>query len=318
MNAERAVRAAFGLLDRRVPSLAARLAERMFFTPPRTRRSPRIEAVLATARRRDVDAGGTRIATWAWGEGPTVYLVHGWAGLGGQLGAFVAPLVEQGFQVVAFDGPAHGRSAGRRASIVHFARALAAVGRVFGPGRGLIAHSLGGPAAAFAMRRGFPVERAVFVAPPADPGDWSKQFARRLGVSARVMDAMRRRSERWLGVTWAEVSLTGLAAGQSTPLLVIHDQDDRDVPPHHGAAVAASWPGAQLVETSGLGHSRILRDAGVVAQAVSFVAAAPIRIGTPQPPAHCLTGLASLERYLDDREARWALLAGEASTRYAM
>jgi pimeloyl-ACP methyl ester carboxylesterase len=318
MNAERAVRAALGLLDRRAPSLAARLAQRMFFTPPRSRRSPRIEAVLASGRRRDVDADGTRIATWAWGAGPTVYLVHGWAGIGGQLGAFVQPLVEQGYQVVAFDGPAHGRSSGRRASIVHFARALAAVGGVFGPGRGLIAHSLGGPAAAFAMRRGFPIERAVFLAPPADPSDWSRQFARRLGVSPRVMDAMRRRSENWLGVTWAEVSLTGLAVGQCAPLLVIHDRDDRDVPPHHGAAVAASWPGAQLVETTGLGHTRILRDASVVAQAVSFIAETPTRIRQTDPPANCLTGLASLERYLDDREARWALLAGEPPAQFAM
>ncbi len=318
MNAERAVRAAFEMLDRGAPGLAARLAQRMFFTPPRTRRSPRIEALLATARRRDVDADGTRIAAWAWGEGPTVYLVHGWAGLGGQLGAFVRPLVEQGFQVVTFDGPAHGRSSGRRASIVHFARALSAVGKVFGPGHGLIAHSLGGPAAAFAMSRGFPVERAVFVAPPADPGDWSMQFARRLGLSPRVMAAMRVRSERWLGVSWGDVSLTGLAVGQSAPLLVIHDQDDRDVPLRHGAAVAASWPGARLVETTGLGHNRILRDAGVVAQAVSFIACAPTRVGAGQAPVHCLTGLASLERYLDDRESRWALLAGESTAQYAM
>jgi len=318
MNAERAVRATFGLLNRASPALAARLAERMFFTPPRTRRSPRIEAALATARRRDVDAAGTRIATWAWGAGPTVYLVHGWAGLGGQLGAFVQPLVDQGFQVVTFDGPAHGRSSGRRASIVHFARALAAVGHVFGPARGLIAHSLGAPAAAFAMRRGFPAQRAVFVAPPADPGDWSKQFARRLGVSARVMTAMRARSESWLGVSWADVSLTGLAVGQSAPLLVVHDQDDRDVPFQHGAAVAASWPGARLLETNGLGHRRILRDAGVVAQAVSFIAGSPTGVCEAVDSGSCLTGLASLERYLDDREARWALLSEGPRAQYAM
>lgn len=310
MNAERAVRATFGLLDRTSPALAARLAERMFFTPPRPRTSPRIEAALASGRRRDVDASGTRIAAWSWGEGPSVYLVHGWAGVGGQLAAFVGPLVEQGFQVVTFDGPAHGSSSGRRASIVHFARALAAVGRVFGPGRGLIAHSLGAPAAAFAMCRGFVAGRAVFLAPPADPGDWSTQFARRLGVSRRVMTAMRTRSEQWLGVPWTEVSLTGMAAGQSTPLLVVHDQEDREVPFSHGAAVAESWPGARLVETAGLGHRRILRDAGVVAQAVAFIAGAPTRVSEEATPQGCLVGLASLERYLDDREARWALRCG--------
>lgn len=309
MNAERAVRATFGLLDRTSPALAARLAQRLFFTPPRTRHSPRIEAALAGARRRDVDAGGTRIATWSWGAGPTVYLVHGWAGLGGQLGAFVQPLVEQGFQVVTFDGPGHGRSSGRRTSIVHFARALAAVGGVFGPAHGIVAHSLGAPAVAFAMRRGLAAGRVVFLAPPADPIDWSERFAARLGVSPRVMAAMRERSERWLGASWGDVSLTALARGQQAPLLVVHDQQDHDVPFEHGAAVAASWPGARLLETSGLGHRRILRDAGVVAQAVSFVAGTPTGVSEPDATVGCLSGLASLERYLDDREARWALLA---------
>ena len=132
------------------------------------------------------------------------------------------------------------------------------------------------------------------------------------------MAAMRKRSERWLGVPWTEVSLTGLAAGQSAPLLVIHDQDDRDVPFQHGAAVAAGWPGARLVETTGLGHRRILRDARVVAQAVSFIAGAPAGVPDADPAVSCLTGLKSLERYLDDRDGRWAVLAGEVPAQHAM
>ena len=76
----------------------------------------------------------------------------------------------------------------------------------------------------------------------------------------------------------------------------------------HGAAVAAAWPGARLIETSGLGHRRLLRDEAVVAQVSSFIAASPA--GVPDRlgafAGGCLTGLASLERYLDDREARWA------------
>jgi pimeloyl-ACP methyl ester carboxylesterase len=194
---------------------------------------------------------------------------------------------------------------------VHFARALAAVGRVFGPAYGVVAHSLGAPAAAYAMRRGFRAERAVFLAPPADPSDWAGRFAARLGVSPRVMAGMRARSERWLGASWPEVSLTGLLSlDQATPLLVVHDRDDRDVPFDHGHAVASRWPGARLVETSGLGHRRILRDAGVVAQAVSFVAGGPTSVcDDGDATVGCLTGLASLERYLDDRDGRWALLA---------
>lgn len=313
MNSERAVRATFGLLDKASPALAASLAQRLFFTPPRLRASARVEAALASGRRSDVDAEGTRIAAWSWGEGPAVYLVHGWAGVGGQLAAFVPPLVAQGFRVVTFDGPAHGSSSGRRASIVHFARALSAVGRVFGPGCGLIAHSLGAPAAAFAMRRGFAAERAVFVAPAANPGDWLRRFARRLDISPRVMTAMRERSERWLGASWTEVSPAGMAAGQQTPLLVVHDQEDREVSFAHGEAVASSWAGARLLETTGLGHRRILRDSSVVAQVVSFIASAAARASAAGAGQSCLSGLASLERHLYDREARWAPLAEGAA-----
>ena len=71
-----------------------------------------------------MSAGGQRVAGWSWGDGPAVYLVHGWAGVGGQLAAFVPPLLAGGFRVVTFDAPGHGASAGRRSSIIHFADAL--------------------------------------------------------------------------------------------------------------------------------------------------------------------------------------------------
>jgi hypothetical protein len=35
--------------------------------------------------------------------------------------------------------------------------------------------------------------------------------------------------------------------------------------------IAAAWPGAHFMKTSGLGHRRILRDAQTVAAAVDFI-----------------------------------------------
>jgi pimeloyl-ACP methyl ester carboxylesterase len=58
----------------------------------------------------------------------------------------------------------------------------------------------------------------------------------------------------------------------NAPLLVIHDEDDREMPIRSGELVARSWPRAELVRTSGLGHRRILRDAGVIERTVEFVA----------------------------------------------
>ena len=55
-------------------------------------------------------------------------------------------------------------------------------------------------------------------------------------------------------------------------VLVLHDEDDEIVPYLEGEAIAAAWPGAVLHGTRGLGHNRMLRDAGVIRTAVAFLA----------------------------------------------
>ena len=68
----------------------------------------------------------------------------------------------------------------------------------------------------------------------------------------------------------------------TAPLLVFHDREDRDVEWTNGEAIAAAWPDAELVSTSGLGHRRIVHDPNVVARAVSFLApsSAATRVST--------------------------------------
>ena len=265
------LRAAFAVLGRVAPALAATLALDLFFTARGPRRPRRASAVLAAGRRFTVDVDGLRVAAWSWGEGPAVYLVHGWAGTGGQLTAFVPPLLAAGFRVVTFDAPGHGASEGRRTSILHFAAALRQLVAHEGEAHAVIAHSLGAAAAVRAIAKGLEVGRAVFVGPTGGPRDWAEQFRRQLGVPLHVMASMRARSERWLGASWDEFDIPALAREQKTPLLIVHDRDDAEVPYRDGVAIAAAWPGARLVTTTGLGHRRILRDEQVVRDAVAFV-----------------------------------------------
>jgi hypothetical protein len=55
-----------------------------------------------------------------------------------------------------------------------------------------------------------------------------------------------------------------------TPLLVVHDENDREVPIASGELVASAWPGAVLERTRGLGHRRILRDRRVIERVAEF------------------------------------------------
>lgn len=265
------LRAAFAVLGRVAPGLAARWALDLFFTPRGRRGSKRVSAFLAAARRFEVSVYGLRVAGWSWGRGPNVFLVHGWAGVGGQLAAFGPPLLANGFRVVTFDAPGHGASEGRRSSIVHFAKAMQAVAAAEGEPYAVIAHSLGAAATLRALTQGLKLERVVFLGPTIGPRDWAEQFRRQLGVPRPVMAAMRERSERWLGATWEEFDVPRLSRGQTAPLLVFHDRHDLEVPWSDGAAIAKEWPGARLITTAGLGHRRILRDERIVGQAVSFL-----------------------------------------------
>jgi pimeloyl-ACP methyl ester carboxylesterase len=283
---DRFIRVGFAALNH-APPLGALWAEELFFTPRRGPLSPRVREFLATGRRRDLRLQGTRIATWEWGVGPTVALVHGWAGVGGQLAAFAPPLLAAGFRVVTFDAPGHGAAGGRRSSLVHFARALRAVVGPSGEAHAVIAHSLGAAATTLAMAQGLAVRRAVFIGATAGPRDWTAQFVRRFGIADRVMARLRRRTEQKLGLRWEDLDVVPMARRRREPLLVIHDRNDAEVPWSDGAAIAEAWPGAELVATAGLGHRRILRDATVVARSVAFVGETAATAGGSEAASGC-------------------------------
>jgi hypothetical protein len=266
-------------LSRVAPGAAAWLAERLFLTPPRHAAPERERELLTRVRSGSVYAAGRRIATWTWGTGPRIMLVHGWGGRGAQLGAFVEPLVANGFSVAWFDGPAHGASAGRLATIPAMAEALRGVSDSLGPVRGIVAHSGGGVVSAWAVRQwlldGFVdlPEAIALVAPPANFRGYFERFAEACGLSAGAQERLHRRLEARVGGPPETFDLPRFAADLPLAALVVHDQEDAEVPWTEGAAIAAAWPAAELVTTRGLGHRRILRDPAVVARVTAFLTA---------------------------------------------
>lgn len=266
-----ALRFAIRALQAGAPALAEWVAERLFFTPPRRAIAPDVRALLDTGARFDVEVEGRRVVGWSWGAGPIVVLVHGWGSRGGRLGAFVAPLVSRGYRVVTYDGPGHGFSAGRMSSMLELARALRAVREHVGPFDAIVAHSLGASAATLALSEGLTARAAVFLAPAADPAGFTVAFARSLGFTNATIEGMKRRSERRLRFEWDRLDVPDMARRQSARLLVVHDRDDETIPWAEGAAIAAAWPGAELVPTTGLGHRGVVMDPGVVMQAAEFI-----------------------------------------------
>lgn len=274
----------------RFSELAAAWAERLFLTPPR----PRDAATaldLIDARSTYVEHKRRHIATWRWGsrDAPAVLLAHGWGGNAAQMRAFVFPLLESGYRVIAYDQPAHGVSGGRLTGLPDFAEVLAEVAWHHGGVKAVIAHSLGAAAAALSLSSGKTTfEKIVLVSPPSDLVGYSRRFARWYWIPEPVRKAMQTAIEERYGVLWEDLELARIAPRLGAQALVIHDRDDRMMPWTHGATVARLWPGARLLSTVGLGHRRILADESVTRAAADFIAgrssvASTARPALPQP-----------------------------------
>ena len=254
------------------PELAGAWAERLFLTPPRNGAAAALD--LIDARSTLFEHKGRHIATWRWGssDAPLVILAHGWGSYAAQMRAFVFPLLRAGYQVIAYDQPAHGVSEGKLTGLPDFADLLVELSWHHGGAYAFIGHSLGAAAGALALAgRRVRFDRLVLVSPPADLVGYSRRFARWYWMPEAVRRAMQSAIEERYGVLWDNLEVARLAPRLRAPALVIHDRDDRQVPWTQGAHIARLWPGARLMSTDGLGHGRILQDEAVTRAAADFI-----------------------------------------------
>ncbi len=272
----RLVRGAFRVLCGVTPGLSAHLAYKLLATPPRSPEKPwqtELREIAVTTRLR---MGAQDIAVYEWGSGPTVLMVHGWGARATHMGKMIEPLARAGFRVVAFDAPAHGESFGRSTDLVEFAAAIKAVARHAGPIHTVLAHSFGVAMALFARRDwGVEVKRQVLVSSFTHCKWFTEAFARHVGLQPGVMErAMQMMVDRYQGrLDWDHLSVVEMLRQHDDPTLIIHDREDQEIPFDHSVALLQAAPQARFHATSGLGHHRLLGDAGVIAEVVKFVAA---------------------------------------------
>jgi pimeloyl-ACP methyl ester carboxylesterase len=272
------MRLGFRALSVIAPEAAARLAAQLWFRPPRPKVHPAARDFMSTGKRETILVHGRPVATWTWGSGPTVLLVHGWGGYGGQMQPFVEPLVRDGYQAVIFDAPAHGESGpsqlgSRRTTLFDFAYVIDAFGRERGELAGIVAHSGGSTAVAWSLLTAeWKLRSAVFIAPMASPIAYKKIFHDALGLDDDVLRRFTDYTSQQFGFRWEDLEVPEMAARAKTPpLLVVHDRDDVETSWQEGKAIADAWPQSLLHTTEGLGHRRVLRDPAVVKAVTSFV-----------------------------------------------
>ena len=256
------------------PEAIARKAAVLFTTPFGSSRTRALAAPTLGADEAELDVDGTGIHVYAWGDPhaqPYVLFAHGWSSHGTRIAPWVAPLRQAGYAVVAFDQAAHGRSTGTHTTLPDFTCHLMAVAHHFGPAAAVIGHSLGGAATALALARGLVAERAVLIAPAADPLAAVERFSRFVWLAGYLGRRMFARFEQAMRFDASELQAHNNAPLIGRPALIVHDLEDREVPWSEGERYARFWRDSRLLSTQGLGHNRIADDAGVIAAALRFL-----------------------------------------------
>lgn len=256
------------------PGATLHRAYRLFCTPLSATRRRALATPLGDARLRIVRVAGEDVATYVWGDPssqPYVLLSHGWSSHATRFGAWIGPLRAAGYAVVGFDQVGHGRSSGRRATLPDFTELLTEIAWRHGPAVAIVGHSLGGAAAMLALADGVLAERAILVAPAADPLDAASRFARFVGLADRLASRLFDEYEARHPLRVASLQAHLKAPAIARAALVVHDLGDREVPWAEGERYARHWPAARLLTTTGLGHHRIVDDAGVIDAALRFL-----------------------------------------------
>ena len=204
-----------------------------------------------------------------------VLLLHGFGSAAYKFEQYAAPLVKKGYEVLAFDAPAHGESEGNTTNAIDYSAMIKKVIEQYGPVQGFVAHSFGGIALSLALEeiKHDKDTRIVFIAPATETTTAVDAAFTMLKLKDPVV---REEFEKIIvevgGKPTSWYSIRRAAKNISAEILWFHDEDDKITPLADALKVKEdNHPHINFVITKGLGHQKIYKDTVVKKQVVDFL-----------------------------------------------
>ena len=183
----------FRLLSVISPTLAAKAAFNLFCTPYTNRKNYRIPKIFASAEKLSFDLDHYKINGFRWfpkdgNNGMKALICHGFDSYSYKFDRYVTPLLKSGFEVLAFDAPAHGTSTGKTINVNQYRKMIAIINGRFGPVDRIIAHSFGALAVALAVEDlpGSEKMKLVLIAPATETTHAVETFFKHVPVTKKV------------------------------------------------------------------------------------------------------------------------------------
>ncbi len=238
------------------------------FTTPIKHRIPKRELEMDTnsiQKLISVPSINKSIMVYEYGKSDKkVLLVHGWSGRGTQLFKIADALLKEGYSTVSFDAPAHGKSPGNSSIMLEFIASIFELEKQFGPFEMAIGHSLGGMAVLNAVKSGFHTDKIVVIGSGDIVQDIIDDFIKKLQLKPEISIKLRDHFENKYDEAMDNYSAFKAAEAIEKPILVVHDENDYEVPVKAGINIHQHVKNGDLLLTQGLGHRKILGDSNVI------------------------------------------------------
>jgi len=254
-------------------NLAVRFAAKLFTTPIK-HKIPKRELEMDSKSRQEtifIPSIRKNIVVYHFGASEKkMLLVHGWSGRGTQLVKFAEAFVKLGYETISFDAPAHGKSPSSTTLMPEFIESILEIDKQFGPFEAAVGHSLGGMSLLNAIKKGLNLNRLVIIGSGDVVQDIINDFVRKLELDAKFNDLLRIHFENKHQLSMDSFSAYHAAKTVDFPTLVIHDQNDDEVPVSCAYHIHQNLKNGELMITQNLGHRKILGDAAVIQKTIQF------------------------------------------------
>ena len=254
---------------------AAELAIELFSTPQFRYKKP-LPEVFNESEKLDFRHYGETVTGYRWNRGGhrRVLIVHGFNSSVAKFDRYIKPLMKKGYEVLAFDAPAHGYSTGKTLNAVVFKDMIVAINELYGPVKSYMGHSFGGLAICLALEEIEHDEkhRAVLIAPATESKtaiDFFFSFMKLDETIRKEFDdyifRLRNKPPEWYSVSRA---IKNIKAG----ILWCHDEDDNMTPWKDAKKVMdEKHSNVEFIVTKGFGHRGIYKENKVAKAIVEFL-----------------------------------------------
>lgn len=261
------------------PRKAAETAYQIFCTPFNGKSKRKPPPVFHKAEKLSFITDNLTIRGFRWKSehpnGKKVLILHGFSSYAYKFEKYILPLRKEGFEVLAFDAPAHGNSDGKLINAYLYKQVILEIERLYGPLYALIGHSLGGLAASLAFES-LPdnsQRKLVLIAPATETERAIANFFQIIPADNKTIMVFRQLISTMTQQPVSYFSVSRVVKNLSARVLWVHDKQDpictfEDVKP----LLSLSLPHVRFLITEQLGHSRIYKDDKICHEIVAFLA----------------------------------------------